>query len=1133
MQDVNRQVLASTTNLLVHPSELYVGLRGTQTFVKQGDPIAIDAVVTSIDGKVTPDRAVRVTASRTDWKLTNGAYVEVPVDVQTCDRTSGTDPVACSFATSVGGTYSITATVVDDHGATNRTELTRWVSGGLGRPDRSVAREQLTVVPAKADYAPGDTAEVLVQAPFAAGHGIVTISHVGLDATQQFDVVGGTAIVRLPIIEADVPGIDLSFEVVGTTPRTGDDGRPLDGAPPRPAFAVGALALKVSTASRTLTVTATPEATSLAPGASTKVDLAVTGPDGAPAAGAEVAVAVVDEAVLALGPYRWPDPLELFYGPHPGNQQTTYGRESIALAAPVGVAGGDSTLDAAAATGGAATTAATAAAGTVPPGARVAAPGAPAAAEESAAKYAAAADGGGGPPGPVIDLRTNFDALAVFRPSITTDAVGRAVVDVRLPDNLTRYRVMVLAVQGDDRFGSTDAEITARKPLMVRPSAPRFLNFGDVFELPVVVQNQTDQAMAVDLALQTSNLAVNGAPGRRVDVPANDRIEVRFPVAAVAAGTARFRIAATGTSGGAPVNESLSDATTVELPVYTPVTTEAFATYGVLDDGATVQPVLAPTGVVPQFGGLDVTTSSTALQGLTDAVIDVVHYPYESADGRAARILTITSLRDVLSAFASPQLPDAATLDGTVAADVAGLVALQNGEGGFGFWERGRPSDPYVTVRATDALVAARKAGVNVPGDVWARALQYLANIEQFFPATYSEQLRDTTNAYALHVRDRAGDRDVTKAEQLWNRRHDALGVDAIAWLWPVVDDRAIGTEIARLISNRAVETAGAVNFSSSYRDDAYVILQSDRRIDAVVLDALISRQPDSALIPKVVTGLLGHRTGGTWSGIEESSFILGALKTYFDTYERQTPQFVARVWLGDRYAGDQSFNGRSTGRLDVNVPTSELVAAGDSSVVVAKEGTGRLYYRIGLTYAPSDLQSAPLDRGFVVQRTYEAVDSPGDVTLDAAGVWHVKAGANVRVKVTMVAESQRTHVALVDPLPAGLEIVNPALATTPDVPAPAGDPGVGGGAGFPSAIDVRAPSTPSFWYPTWFEHQNLKDDRAEAFANLLPGGVYDYSYVARATTPGTFVAPPTRAEQIYEPETFGRSASAKVVVES
>jgi len=36
---------------------------------------------------------------------------------------------------------------------------------------------------------------------------------------------------------------------------------------------------------------------------------------------------------------------------------------------------------------------------------------------------------------------------------------------------------------------------------------------------------------------------------------------------------------------------------------------------------------------------------------------------------------------------------------------------------------------------------------------------------------------------------------------------------------------------------------------------------------------------------------------------------------------------------------------------------------------------------------------------------------------------------------------------------------------------------------------------------------------------------------VARATTPGVFVAPPTRAEQMYEPEVFGRSASTTVTI--
>ena len=676
---------------------------------------------------------------------------------------------------------------------------------------------------------------------------------------------------------------------------------------------------------------------------------------------------------------------------------------------------------------------------------------------------------------------------------------------VRLPDNLTRYRVMVVAVSGNDRFGATDAAITARKPLMVRPSAPRFLNFGDVFELPVVVQNQTAAPVTVDVVLQTSNLAVTGVPGRRVDVPAEGRIEVRFPVRAVAAGTARFRVAAASAAD--------SDATTVELPVYTPVTTEAFATYGVIDDGAAAQPVRAPTGVIPQYGGLDVTTSSTALQGLTDAVLAVVHDGDDSTATRASRVLAVTSLRDVLGAFHSPDLPSRAALDAAVADDVAAIVAKQNGDGGFGFWERDRPSDPYVTIEATHALVAARAAGTTVSGEALAQALRYLGSIESTSLASYGQQVRDTTSAYALYVRNLAGERDAAKATALWNDRKDALGVDAMAWLWPVIDDPAIGADIARRVDNRAVETAGAVTFTSTYGDDAYVILQSDRRIDAVVLDALIARRPADPLIPKVVAGLLGQRTAGRWAGTQETSFVLVALKRYFDAYERRTPDFVARVWLGDRYAGDQRFTTRSTERLDLHVPTGELAAAGDTAVVVAKEGAGRLYYRVGLTYAPADLQSAPLDRGFVVQRTYEAVDAPGDVTLDGAGVWHVKAGATVRVRLTMVAESRRTHVALVDPLPAGLEIVNPALATSPDVKP--GEPTAG----------------PGWWYPTWFEHQNLTDDRAEAFTTLLPAGAYDYSYVARATTPGTFVVPPARAEQTYEPETFGRSGSTTVIV--
>src|SRR6185503_16878544 len=131
----------------------------------------------------------------------------------------------------------------------------------------------------------------------------------------------------------------------------------------------------------------------------------------------------------------------------------------------------------------------------------------------------------GGAQGPIA-TRKNFDALAVFVASLPTDAQGRAQVKVKLPDNLTRYRVMAVSVSGGKLAGSGESAITARKRLMARPSAPRFLNYGDTAELPVVLQNQTDQALDVSVAVRASNAEVTGDAGRRVTVPANNRVEV-------------------------------------------------------------------------------------------------------------------------------------------------------------------------------------------------------------------------------------------------------------------------------------------------------------------------------------------------------------------------------------------------------------------------------------------------------------------------------------------------------------------------------------------------------------------------------------------------------------------------------
>ena len=55
------------------------------------------------------------------------------------------------------------------------------------------------------------------------------------------------------------------------------------------------------------------EADRLEPGAETTIDVTVRDADGAPVAGAEFAVVVVDEAILALTGYQLIDPVSVFY----------------------------------------------------------------------------------------------------------------------------------------------------------------------------------------------------------------------------------------------------------------------------------------------------------------------------------------------------------------------------------------------------------------------------------------------------------------------------------------------------------------------------------------------------------------------------------------------------------------------------------------------------------------------------------------------------------------------------------------------------------------------------------------------------------------------------------------------------
>jgi len=1087
IQDVNRQAWSDQAALLVHPGDVYVGLKSERWFVAQGEPLTVNVVAVDLDGKDVKGRPVVVRASRFAMETSEGESVEREHDVQTCNFASDGTAHLCTFQPHEAGQYRVVARVVDAKGRPNDTTRTAWVTGPVTSSAILVGAQEVQLMPNKSEYQAGEQAEILVQAPFFPAEAIVRHARDGMKVIEHVRIEGPTHLIRVPVSDDQAPSLHVSVSVAGM--------RSLESNPTQkiPAFAEGTVELKIALGSRALKVEVRPQADALEPGTRTGIDVTLRDSAGAPVADGEVALAVVDEAVLALTGYKPGDPLEAFYPAVGANVWNVDLRQYVLVDEPKAVAPPSLTL---------------AAGGAVSDAMRPQAAPAPERMEMKSARVAGKAASNG----PAPTLRKDFSPIALFAPRVITNKQGIAHVDFALPDDLTRYRIFALAASGPKRFGHGEATLTARKVLMVRPSAPRFLNFGDQFELPIVLENQSNTTLSVLVAARASNLTFSAGRGRRVEVPAHDRLEVRLPMATRAAGTAQIQVAGQA--------KQASDAAQIELPIWTPATDEAFATYGsIVDNQAVAQPIAVPSDVYTEFGGLDVSTSSTQLASLTDSVLYMVDYPFECSEQLASRMLTLLALRDVLEAFKVAGIPNKDAAQNILAASAKRLLDMQNGDGGFATWQRGNETIPFHTVHALHALLRAREAGISGLDEAIERAHAILPTLPDRYTA--EPALRRSLASYALYVESLFGTDVRERAASLWREtKPGEMPIEAMGWLLSAVsrvDARGtLATALVSSLQNRSNETASTAQFTERYTDTNHVLLHSDQRSDAIALEGMMRSVPDHDLVPKIAKGLLAHRSHGRWNNTQENVFSALALRAYFDHYEKETPSFEARTFVGNVLAQAASFRGRSTDQHTTSVPMKWLAAQKPGPVVLQKVGQGRMYYRLGLHYAPKRLDQIAEDQGFEISRTYEGLDDPRDVTRDDRGVWTLRAGARIRVNVEMVTKARRYHVALVDPLAAGVEPIQTSLRVNAQPPA---------------QDSPNCPNCKRFWWWSWHEHDNLRDERAEAFSSLLPAGVYTYSYLVRATTPGQFVVPPAKAEEMYMPETFGRSGTDRVVI--
>jgi hypothetical protein len=292
----------------------------------------------------------------------------------------------------------------------------------------------------------------------------------------------------------------------------------------------------------------------------------------------------------------------------------------------------------------------------------------------------------------------------------------------------------------------------------------------------------------------------------------------------------------------------------------------------------------------------------------------------------------------------------------------------------------------------------------------------------------------------------------------------------------------------------------------------------------ARILLATLAIDPSNALIGPLVETIVENARASYWTTQD-----IGAAAAALAALERQ------RNASGDRdvriLAGGRVLLERGTSTKDSSVTLQGLLtsAQGQQELRLALQagaGDGPVYYYLTVTEIPSKPPVTPEEHGIRVERWYERFDTGTPTT-------SVAEGELVRVRLRLTIPATRTFVVLDDALPAGLEAVDLSLRTAAALPGP----GVKD-RDADREQESEGESEGEGWYGMWdsgwwspFDHRELRDDRVVYSATYLWPGTFTASYVARATTVGTFAKPPAHAEMMYNPSVYGRSDGGTFVV--
>lgn len=989
------------------------------------------------------------------------------------DISPATSAAAVSFTPNAAGEYRIRANFSGATSAATEADDTIYVSGDEPYAWGSSNPAGIQVKLDKAKYNVGDLATALIESPYPSAELYFAVIRHNVIMSQITQVKGSAPRVQFRVTPDMVPNAAVEAVLVRR-------GRPLgqlaSGTLDSLARA-GFAPFNTSLSSHYLKVGVRPMHATVEPGQSQTVKLTLHDAAGRPVAG-EFAVMVENEAVLQLTGYRPPDLVTTVFADQPISTRFSDNRPNVVLSK-----------------------------------------------QKLAGEKGWGYGGGFGSGAAGTRVRTNFQPVAYYDGAVRTDASGNASVTFSLPDDLTTWRVMAVALgapgAGGDAdpltFGNADATFIANKPLVTNVLLPQFARPGDQFQGGVSVTNSSGAPAPVSIkGLLTGPLAFVAAGTQSGNTSVQS-------TSMAASGTSAFRFGMKITGEGSATvrfDSALAgrtDAFSFPLDVVTRNVLEAVVDTGSTNPGdgvtggTTIFVKFGPD-VAPDAGGLRLTLASSFVPEVAGPAKQMIDdYPWPFAEAAASRLRAAADIAIINKRFANP-------LTGVNAAAVADvaltqLEALQLENGGLAGWPGGKKAYPLDSAYAAVSLARARDAGLSVDASLVRRLTDYLAlNLANPFDDECTTDLCAAEARFAdLQALAALGHRRTDFLPSIFDKRDKLCSVTRVELA--IYLSQAPGWETQAKVMSDAVERNVYLTGRNALVSlpGSWQWYDSETAAQAQALRLFVARSGSGDVIDNMLKGLLGLRRNGVWGDSYDNAEALDAIVDY-GVAQGAAPNFVATAELavpspGQFPVAHEQFVGYADPERTTFVPMARLPRI-ETALKLSRAGTGTLHYVVSYEYQPANGEPGAIDGLRLLREIRPANKSQ---VLDSIGVTvpgqplSLPAGNVFDIGLQIITDHYVDHVVIDDPLPAGFEAVDTSFAT----------------------------STPYFQSTSAWEidYQTIARDRVMAFASGMPAGVYALHYLVRTVTPGTYVWPGAEVHLQYAPEQFGRTASSTVTV--